>query len=109
MNNSENQAQEKSCYNCAWCEALFNGISDMRTPSGMLCNNQADKFYPDGIPEAKVCDRHSFRAKVSMKEAYPERVEEFTAYLKEHGMDDEAVEMFLREDAGILGYMPGEK
>lgn len=103
--NKENQAQEKSCYNCAHCEAFRDGLFGYGPSHGLMCQNPGDMFYPDGIPEAKICDRHSFKRKMSIEEAYPEKVGDFVAYYKTKGMSDEFIEMFLKSDAGILGQM----
>lgn len=60
---SENK-ERKNCFNCAFC----NFALDMLTTTGCVCQKQDDRWFPGGIPDKYICEKHKFPTGITIRE-----------------------------------------
>ena len=92
--------KEKNCYNCAFLGAPM----DIPTPSGVMCQKQNDRWFPGGIPDKEICDRHKFPTGITVREKLGEEsVHGLWLLQKSKGWSRELFDMFLEKDSAWLG------
>lgn len=91
--------KEKNCYNCVFCEAAI----DIPTPSGFMCQKQDDRWFPGGIPDKQICERHRFETGITIREKIGEEsVHGLWILQKAKGLSRELFDMFLEKDSAWL-------
>lgn len=92
--------KEKNCYKCAFCKPSI----DIPTPSGFMCQKQNDRWFPGGIPDKEICERHKSRTGITVREKLGEEgIHGLWILLKAKGWSREIFELFLENDSAWLG------
>ena len=99
MNDTQmQQNEERNCSKCAYLESALH-----LTPLGIICGNQADRWFPAGIPEEETCDRFVPRSGKTVKEvAGKEFIEELRSRLKRQLLEELSEEEFEKAIEYIL-------
>lgn len=90
------EKETRKCSNCVFCSS----VEGIMTDTGLVCENQDNKFYPGGIPEKGVCERHRFKSGIKVREKVgEENIPGLWLIQKSKGWSREIFEMFLEEDS----------
>lgn len=91
--------EEKNCLNCAFCETT----RDIPTPTGFMCQKQNERWFPGGIPDKMICERHKFETGISIRDKIGEEsVNGLWLIQKAKGWSREMFEMFVNKDSAWL-------
>ncbi len=92
--------KEKNCFNCAFCEAAM----DILTPTGLVCRKQYDRWFPGGIPDKQICEKHKFPTGITIKEKMGEEtIHAIWLLKKSEGWSREMFEELVEKDSAWVG------
>lgn len=91
---------EKSCLNCAFCDIA----RDIQTPTGYMCMKQDDRWFPDGIPDKRICEKHRFSTGITIREKLGENaLVGLWIMCKSNGWSREMFDRFSEQDSAWIG------
>lgn len=56
--------KKRNCLNCVFCKVQIYPPS----PSGFMCQKPDDKWFPGGIPDKRICEKHKFPTGITIRE-----------------------------------------
>lgn len=92
------EEKKKSCYNCAYCEFAY-----MQSISNFQCNKNTECFYPDGLPDCRICENYLPQTGISIKEKLGDALPGYVLLMKSWGASEEVINHYIHQDSAILG------